>query len=339
MRLMPALLLAAAFIGCGGEEDKGPIQGTGDSSHWTLTATLSRPSVTMQHGSSDTVTVTATRGGGFTGTVNIHADSSPGLSAAISNVVNSGTSTTALLTVTAGTVSDLVYTIPISVHVEGTEVELHSDPTLTVNVTHKNGFWTTAPATLSVARGGVSGPTNVHFTKTGFSDPVTLSLPIFNGGPAGITATFAPNPVASDTNSTMTVSVDGAVPEGSYSAGVRVNGGGYQGTAPITITVTPGPSLLIVAGTNPLIVAKGGNNVSLLTFTRTNLPGLITMSVTSTLPTGISASFGPNPAGGNTTTMTVSATGGAASGTFVVNVTSGGVGVPVVTIPVTVTVP
>jgi hypothetical protein len=339
MRLLPALLLSAAFIGCGGEGDKGPVEGTGDSSLWTVTATLARPSVTLQHGASDTLTVTVTRGGGFTGTVEIFADSTPGLGAVISNVRSSGTTTTALLTLTAGTQSDVVYTIPILVHVQATGVEIHSDPTLTVNVTRKNGFWTTAPPTLSVARGGTSGPINVHFTKTGFTDPVALSLPIFNGGPAGITATFTPNPVASDTNSTMTVSVDGTVPEGSYSAGVRVNGGGYQGTAPITITVTPGASLSIVACVNPLIVLKNSNNFCALTFTRTNLPGLITMSVTSTLPAGISVSFGPNPVGGTSSAMTVSATGGAASGSFVLNVTSGGPGVPVVTLPITVTVP
>jgi len=337
MRFLPLLLLASAAIGCGGTSD--PVQGTGNPSLWTLTATFARSSITLQHGATDTVTVRVTRGGGFTGTVEILADSTPGLSTAISNVVTTGTTTTALLTLSAGTGSDVVYTIPIGVHAVATGAELHSDPTLEVTVTRKNGFWTTAPATLSVPRGGASGPINVHFTKTGFTDPVTLSLALFNGAPAGLTATFTPNPVVQDTNSTMTVLVDASVPEGTYSVGTRANGGGYQGTAPMTLTVTPGATLTMVAGTNPLIVVKGANNVSVITLTRTNLPGLITMSVTSTLPAGISVSFGPNPAGGTTSSMLVSATAGSASGSFVLSVSSGGPGVPVVTIPVTVTVP
>ena len=216
MRLLPALLLASAALGCGGGDGgtNDPDQGTGNPSLWTLTATFARSSITLQHGATDTVTVRVTRGGGFTGAVVIFADSNAGLGAAISNVVTNGTTTTALLTLTAGTGSDIVYTIPIGVHVVATGADLHSDPTLEVNVTRKNGFWTTAPATLSVPRGGTSGPINVHFTKTGFTDPVTLSLPLFNGAPAGITGSFTPNPVIQDTNSTMTVAVDASVPEG-----------------------------------------------------------------------------------------------------------------------------
>jgi hypothetical protein len=338
MRRAAIVSVAALLMSCGiagsGEEK----QGSGDQSQWTLTATLSRPNLTVQHGSTDTTTLIITRGGGFTGDVQIASIETPGITTVISTPVTVGSVTTAKISVTPGTASDVVYTIPIPLQIDSKVDNLNSHLDLSLNVTRKNGFWTTAPTTMSVARGGASGPTRVTFTKTGFTDDVTMSLPLFNGAPAGITATFSPNPIVGDTVTSMTILIDSSVPEGSYSVGVRCNGGGYQGTAPLTITVTAAAGLSMNAVTNPVLVARGGQSGTLINLVRTNLTAGITPTVTSTLPAGVTVTFGPPTSFGPTISMNVATTLAATPGTFTVSVTSGGVGVPLVTIPITVTI-
>ena len=337
------VVLAASACGGGGGTGNGtgtdsdPKDGTGDPSAWVITATLSRPTLTVPHTGTDTSTVTVTRSGGFTGAVTFGADAPPNMAATFTNVVTSGTTTTALLTVGVSSGGG-VYSIPFPVHANGPEASVHSDQTVTINVVHNVGFWTTAPATMSVAAGSASGPTRVTFTKTGFTDDVTMSLALLNGAPTGITATFTPNPIVGDTVTSMTVLVDPAVPLGTYSLGVRTNGGGYQGTAPLALTVTAAATLTMSAVTNPIVIARGGQGGTLINLVRTNFSLGITPVITSTLPVGVTASFGPPTSFGPTVSLNVIPTPAAQPGTFTINVTSGGVGVPVVTIPITVTI-
>ena len=321
-------------IGGGGDNNNG----TGDKSKWAISLALPRSTLNIAHGSTDTMTMTVTRSGGFTGAVTLDVDPVGGAAITVTNVATVGTVTTALLSVSPYTGSDLPYTIPFGVHVNTAEQAVHVDATITLNVMHKIGFWTTAPATMSVAAGAGSNPTRVTFTKTGFTDDVTASLPLFNGAPAGITATFSPNPIVGDTVTSMTILVDGAVPEGTYSVGVRMNGGGYQGTAPLSLTVTARATLTMSFATNPLIVAKGFSNSTFINLVRTNFTSGITPTVTSTLPTGVTVGFGPPTSFGPTVSMSVITTAAAVAGTYTISVTSGGAGVPIVTIPLTLTI-
>ena len=344
MKLIVRWVTAGAFLGActispvGGDDNKPTNNGTGSESNWTLTVTPARPALTIQHGNSDTVTITATRGGGFTGAIAFYSDSTVGVPTTITNMVTTGTVTTALLTVGTTTFNDNIISFPLNVRASATSANVFGDAALTLNITRKNGFWTTAPAAMSVAAGAGSGPTRVTFTKTGFTSDVTASLPLFNGAPAGITATFTPNPIVGDTVTSMTILVDGAVPEGTYSVGVRMNGGGYQGTAPLSLTVTARATLTMSFVTNPLIVAKGSGNSTLINLVRTNFTAGITPTVTSTLPTGVTVSWGPSTSFGPTISMSVSASAAAVAGTYILSVTSGGVGVPIVTIPLTLTI-
>ena len=304
---------------------------------WTVQVSLSRPSISIPHAASDNLTITVARGGGFTGPVIFSAAPPPGLTAVFSDIVTTGTVTTALITVGAGANSNLTYTTVIPLHV-ATPSDLVADLGLEVSVTPKVGFWVTAPATLSVPRGSASGPIRVTFTKTGFTDDVTMSLALFNGAPAGITATFTPNPIVVDTVTSMTVMVDPSVSEGTYTVGTRANGGGYQGTSPLSLTVTAAPTLGLTLNSSTLNVVRGTNLATLLTFQRTNFTAPITMTVTSPPPFGMVISFSPNPSPGATTLVNVNATPAMALGTYIISLTSSGFGVPVVTIPLTVTV-
>jgi len=90
--------------------------------------------------------------------------------------------------------------------------------------------------------------------------------------------------------------------------------------------------------TNPLIVAKGSGNSTFINLVRTNLTAGITFSVTPTLPAGVAVTFGPPTSFGPTVSMSITANASAVPGTYTLNVTSGGPGVPVVTIPLTLTI-
>jgi subtilisin-like proprotein convertase family protein len=68
----------------------------------------------------------------------------------------------------------------------------------------------------------------------GFSDPVTLAA---SGLPAGVTATFSPNPVAPGSTSTMTVDFTGAAPEGPFDFTVGGSSGALSSTSVIKFTV------------------------------------------------------------------------------------------------------
>src|SRR4051812_20543623 len=56
MRLAGAFAASLVLVGCSLLKDESADQGTGDKSQWTLTTTLSRPTITIQHGGTDTVT-------------------------------------------------------------------------------------------------------------------------------------------------------------------------------------------------------------------------------------------------------------------------------------------
>ncbi len=87
------------------------------------------------------------------------------------------------------------------------------------------------PAGLTIIQ-GTSGATTVTITRTNFTGAVTLSL---GGAPAGVTGVFAPA-APTGNSSTLTVSVTGAVPTGTYN--LTVDGSGTPGNRSTALTLT-----------------------------------------------------------------------------------------------------
>src|SRR5689334_2442686 len=109
IRYALALLGTAVVAGCSSS-------GTDNNNPGTITLALNPTSASVQQGAQAVVTGTLTRGGGFTGTVNLTVTGNPtGVTAAVSNVVTSGLVTTATITISVDAATT-PGTYPIVVH-------------------------------------------------------------------------------------------------------------------------------------------------------------------------------------------------------------------------------
>jgi hypothetical protein len=149
---------------------------------------------------------------------------------------------------------------------------------------------------------------------------VTLTL---GGAPAGVTGSFAPT-APTGTNSTLTVSVGAAVAPGVYNLTVDGSATAGNHSTPLTLTVTAVTTDYVLS-LNPtaLSIAQGGNSNSLVTLTRTNFTGAVTLSLGGA-PAGVTGSFSPTAPTGTNSTLTVSV--GAAVTPGVYNLTVDGTG-------------
>lgn len=118
--------IAAAAVGCTSEGD-------GVIDPGSISLSLSETGATVQQGSSQAVTATLTRAGGFSGAVDFTVTGAPsGVTATVSNVQTTGAVTTATITIVVGaSVASAVY--PLVVHGTGSGVsEVTQAFTLTV---------------------------------------------------------------------------------------------------------------------------------------------------------------------------------------------------------------
>ena len=106
-------LVAAVGVvaGCGSSDGPGGDPGPNP----TISISVTPSSLTVVQGGSGSVSASITRGGGFTGTVNIVTEGAPaGVTAAVSNVTTSGTTTSGTVTVSVPTsVAPGTYTLTV----------------------------------------------------------------------------------------------------------------------------------------------------------------------------------------------------------------------------------
>ena len=182
-----------------------------------------------------------------------------------------------------------------------------------------------SPASLSVAQGNNVTSTITTNISGGFNSPITLSA---TGLPSGTSASFNPNPISAPGagTSTLTIMVGASTPVGTYPITVTGNGGGIQQTVTVTLTVTPS-DFILTASPPTVTVAQGsaGN-----TTVRTTLLGTFNSAITlsaSTMPSGTTVSFNPNPIpapGGGTSTMSIMVGANTPLGTYPITVTGNG---------------
>jgi len=300
------LVLAAA---CKKKGTDGP---TGPGPTPTIAVSVNPGAATVLPGGSTQTTATLTRGGGFTGTVNLTAEGAPaGVTATIGTPQTSGTTTNAPVTVQVGTgVAPGSY--PIVLRGQGTGVAAATATfQLTVEPTPDYALGV-APGTVSLVQGATRNDIAISLTRTNFTGAVTLAL----GGtvPAGVTATFAPAaPTA--TTATMTLVVGESVTPGTYTLTVAGTAAPGARSTPFVLTVTQAGSFgLGMAPVGAVTLQPGTSDASrTITITRTNYPPEITL-VAEGLPTGVTASFAPDPIAGNSTVMTLTAAANAPTG-------------------------
>ncbi|HUQ19520.1 MAG TPA: hypothetical protein VM099_07890 [Gemmatimonadaceae bacterium] len=311
-------------ISCVPHETTDPKEGTGDKSQWGFTFTAERTSLTIKQSAADTVPLTMTRSGGYNGDIIPQSFPMGGYTVDFTAPVRNGLVTTQSVIFTIGGTTGPIEFKTIIAAVPQTEALQPKNIEFTLNIIRKDGTFITAPATMSVSRGG-STSVGVGVIRTNFTDPVPMSLATTT---TGLTASFSPNPITG-TTSTMTLSADATVPEGTYNIGVRSFAGlSNQGTAPVTLTVTPpaAPGSIAVSFSVGTLIVPRNNTVPIgLNIVRTNYTGAVSVTVAG-IPGGVT--FTANPSNTNSVSISFSATAGATPGTYPLVVTASGAGIP-----------
>ena len=321
-----ALLGAAVIAGCSSG-------GTPTSTPGTIALTLNPTSGTVQQGGSTPIDATLTRGGGFTGTVNLTVTGSfPGITAVVSNVATTGTTTTATVTVSVGA-STTPGSYPLVVHGTGTGVT-EATATYTLTVTPAGSFTlaVTPSGAVTMVQGTSDNSKTIVITRTSYSPPITLTA---ENLPAGLTASFTPNPTGIDA-SVLTLTATAALAPNTYNLTLRGTGpaalrapgaelASVEATTTLAVTVTAAGSFtLAVTPAGGVTMAQGtSNNTKTISITRTNYAPAITLTAEN-LPAGLTASFAPNPTGTNASVLTLTATAALATNTY--NLTIRGTG-------------
>ena len=184
-------------------------------------------------------------------------------------------------------------------------------------------FTISAPASVNLIQGSFSTSPFSVIPVDGFTGSVQLSFPLGYGGlPTGVTASFSPNPTTGTSVLTLTASSTAAV--GTYSLTINGISGSLNATAAFTLTVNPPPSFSLNASPASLSIVQGGSSASGITVSDLyGFTGSVQLAA-SGLPSGVTASFTPNPTTG-TSMLTLMASGTATLGpaTVTISGTSG----------------
>lgn len=304
------------------------ITGTFSDSSGTLTQTTnftltvhapgfrlqaSPSAVSLTQGSSATSTVTITPTYGFSGPVSLSASNLPsGVTASFSPSSATGTST---LTLTASSsAAGGTSTITIT----GTSGTITATTTLSV-VVHAPTFSISSSGTVNIGPGTTVKTSFSLFSQYGFAGDVTLSA---SGLPSGVTASFSPNPVTLSANNiqyvTVTLTANSSTALGTSTVTITGTSGSITTTATFPLVIKTPTFSLSAPGTFDL--GQGNSGTTYISVTPSNgFNSNITLSA-SGLPSGVTASFAPNPTT-ETSVLTLTASNSAALGTATVTVT------------------
>jgi subtilase family serine protease len=192
---------------------------------------------------------------------------------------------------------------------------LSGPPTPSINLS-------ASPATVTVVQGNAGSSTITSTAVNGFNASVALSA---SGAPSGVTATFTPTSIAApgSGSSSLSLAVGSSVAAGTYPITVTGTGGGVTQTTTVTLTVTtPAPAFSLSANPNSLVATHGGASVT-STITATITSGSPTIALSASgQPRNVTISFSPSSvsAGNPSSTMKVTASRRARTGTYTITV-------------------
>ncbi len=280
---------------------------------FTLAPSATATSVGL--GSSATDTISLTDVGGFTGAVTLVASGLPsGVTATFGT--NPTTSSSVVTFAASGTATIGTSVVTIT----GTSGTLTASTTISLTVHSAPGFTLTPSATsVSVAPGSSTTDTITVTDIGGFTGSVTLAA---SGLPSGVTATFGTNPTTGSSMVTFSAS-SSAVPATST---VTISGtsGTTTASTAIALAVTAAPSFTIAPSATSVSVKQGSSVTDTVTVTDLgSFTGSVTLAA-SGLPSGVTATFGTNPAtGSSVVTFAASSTATAGGSTVTITGTSG----------------
>ena len=282
---------------------------------------LSPTTLSVGQSGTGTSAITLTDINGFTGSVNLAASGLPsGVTAAFSPATATTSSTltfTASSTATIGT---------STVTITGTSGTLSHTATLSLTVTAPVAASFTlaaSAASVSVNQGG-NGTSSISVTPvSGFTGSVSLAA---TGMPTGVTAAFSPTTATTTTPSTLTLTAASTTVTGTYTITVTGTSGTLKSTTTISLSVAvpPPPSFTIAAASAGVAIAQSSSGTDIITVTPVGaFVSPVTFAATG-VPTGVTASFSPNPGTATSTmTFTVSSTAAQGNSTIIITGTSG----------------
>jgi len=281
---------------------------------FTPTFVVSSPgSVSMGQGAATSVPISVTQEYGFSGFVNLSVSGLPkGVTAYISPNPTNGKSSLSLVSSSSATLGT------VEVAITGTSGKQTSTTTFPLSIAAPS-FTISGPGSVALGQGTTASSPIPISELYGFLGAINLSA---SGLPSGVTASFSPNPATG--NSVLTLSATGSAPLGTSVVTITGTSGKLTSTASFPLTIAA-PSFIIQ---NPGNVAMGLGTtmaVSVPVSSLNRFTGPVSLSI-SGLPTGVTASFSPNPANPTSTTsqyvyLTLTSSNSVAFGTSVLTVT------------------
>lgn len=291
--IIGVVVAAAVLVGCG------------DFKLPTTTITMSVP-----QGRSGNTKVTFTRDR-FDGEVSFSLTGAPtGVTAKFDPVKTDKKGTETTLTLTVG---DTVATQKYTLKVVAQSGNRKKEQTLELTVLVKPDFTLAAAPTALTVRQGATGTVTVSITRNAtFTGAVALTL---EGAPAGVTGTFSPAS-ATGATSTLSLSVATTAAPGTYTLTVRGRGDGIDKTTTVRLTVEALPDFSMVLSPAFVTVKPGASATVTVNLNRVGgFADPVDLSVEG-LPTGVTATFEPQPATGATATLKVDVGATAAAGVY-----------------------
>lgn len=300
--------------GSGAEGAPDPVTGLEAQPTPDFSVSLNPDSLTLlvNAGGSSSPTVTVAPLNGFTGDVTLTASGSGGISCGVSPTdVTLGPTQTSSLSITVPSSTPAgVY----SVIVTGTCGSLSHTATFTMNVSDFS--LSINPTAVTVVAHSSSTATVSVNGVYGFKGSVTLAA---LGTPNGLGVAFSGSPVSGSGSSVATFAATaGAVP-GTYVVTIQGTSGSLVHTATISVTIVD-----FSLSVNPTTVSipPGGSGGATVTVNSVDgFTGSVSLS-TSSLPSGVTASFAPTSvSAGGTSTLTFTASQTAGPGPYIVTIT------------------
>ena len=281
------------------------ITGTAGAS---FTLSDSPASLTITQLSQGSSKITITPANGFNSDVALTVSGLPnGVTASFSS--NPATSSSTMTLAASATAPTGTTTVTIT----GTSGVLTS--TTTLKLTLNDGLMLLAsPNSVSVAQGS-TGATTVIITPQ--NRPVSFSV---SGLPSEVTASFSQNPAVSNTVLTFTVAAGATA--GTSTITVTGTEDGLTATTKIGLTIDALGDFSLTAAPSPVTVTKGSTATTTITLVPTGGFDQEVMLAASGLPTGVTASFSPNPTM-TTSTLKLAVNSSTATGVSTITVSGG----------------
>ena len=271
------------------------------------TFSLSSSNVTIGQGTSASSYVSVFAQYGFTGSVNLSISGLPsGVTAVFSPNPTTGGSTITFTATSTATLGQYPVTIT------GTSGTQTATANITVSV-YTPTFTVYTYSSPSIGQGTSTTAYVYETPQYGFTGSVTLSV---SGLPSGVTASFAPNPTTG--SSTLTLAASSTAALGQYTVTITGTSGSQVASTTMSLGIYT-PTFTISSYTSPYIGQGSSGTAYVYVNPQYGFAGGVSFSV-SGLPSGVTASFSPNPTTGSTV-LTLQASSSAALGQYALTIT------------------